>query len=378
MSNNRSEIEQILTARFNFRYNEITNKVEYRRRSVTNFTELTDYQLNSILRDVNSNLRKCITKKELTDLLNSNFTKIYNPFREYFENLEPWVEGMPDYIQELANTVIVPENEQENWNQWFKKWMIATIACAIDDTQINQQVLIFAGAQGIGKTTWMHKLCPNSLKKYYYGGNINPGNKDTEIQLTENILINLDELENLNRKDINSLKEIITKPSIKIRRPYGTVAETLPRRASFMGSVNNMEFLRDNTGTRRFLCFNALSINHNHTVDLDLVFAQALYLYGENCKFWFDGSEIQEINAHNEKYTVIPLEQEILEKYYRPALANEIPDKELETSDLLNDLYTKSDISKRLSPKGLGSTLTKLNWPKRKTGGRRKWLICDR
>lgn len=55
-----------------------------------------------------------------------------------------------------------------------------------------------------------------------------PGNKDTLIHLVECMLINLDELENLNRTEIGSLKELITKNQIRIRRPYGHNNETYP------------------------------------------------------------------------------------------------------------------------------------------------------
>lgn len=55
------------------------------------------------------------------------------------------------------------------------------------------------------------KLMPLELKQYIFSGSINPNNKDTLIHLAECMLINLDELENLNRTEIGSLKELITK-----------------------------------------------------------------------------------------------------------------------------------------------------------------------
>jgi len=101
----------------------------------------------------------------------------------------------------------------------------------------------FSGAQGIGKTTWMEKLCPSILRPYLFSGTINPNNKDTLIHLAECMLINMDELENMNRTEIGTLKEIITKSAIRIRRSYGHNNESLTRRASFMGSVNTSLFL---------------------------------------------------------------------------------------------------------------------------------------
>jgi len=179
----------------------------------------------------------------------------------------------------------------------------------------------------------------------------------------------------LGRKNMSALKEIITKPSIKLRRPYGTVAETMQRRASFMGSINNLEFLTDNTGNRRFLCFEVIGINKDHGLNLDLVYSQAFNLYYNDFKYWMDSSDIQKIESHNKNFQYVPLEQEILEKHFKPCDGNEMPDFELETEDLIEQLYGKSKLASRLSTNKLGSVLNRLNWPKRKTKGRRYWLL---
>lgn len=372
-----SNIENLLRKNFDFKYNEINNKLYYKTINELSHKEVKEYELNSILRYLKQSGEKKVQKKEVAEILNSNFTKSYNPFNEYFQSLQEWKEGDKDYIQELADTITVEDCEKINWNLWVKKWLVAVVACAIDDTLVNQTALIFTGKQGIGKTTWMKRLVPNILKEYYYGGSINLGNKDTEIQLSENLFINLDELENLNKKNISALKEVITKPSIKIRRPYGTSAENMARRASFMGSVNNKEFLSDNTGNRRFLCFETLQIDNNTPIQMDLVYAQALQLFKSGFTYWFNTAETIEINLHNCKYKEVTLEQEILERHFQPCEGNIKPDLELETENLLDLICQKSTIGKRLSPRLLGSELKRLNWPKRKTNGRRYWLLNE-
>jgi len=195
------------------------------------------------------------------------------------------------------------------------------------------------------------------------------------VHLAENIFINLDELENLSRRNSSSLKEIITKSSIKLRRPYATVSEYMPRRASFMGSVNSREFLKDSTGNRRFLCFETVRINYRHDIDMDKVYGQAYSLYNTSFEYWFEGDDIKAINDHNENYSVVSLERELLENLFEPCLGNEVPDLSLETESLLEYIYKKSPIASRLSPKLLGQALTKMNWSKKKTMGRRYWEL---
>ena len=86
--------------------------------------------------------------------------------------------------------------------------------------------------------------------------------------MSECMLINLDELETLNKSEIGEMKELITKGTIRQRLPYARNNSSLIRRSSFVGSVNNGQFLTDITGNRRFLCFQALSINYLHKIDL--------------------------------------------------------------------------------------------------------------
>ena len=146
------------------------------------------------------------------------------------------------------------------------------VACVLDEKQVNQTVIVFSGKQGLGKTTWIEKLMPKQLKEYIFSGTINPSNKDTLIHLAECMLINLDELENLNRSEIGSLKEIITKTHIRMRKAYGHNNENMPRRASFAGSVNTAQFLNDTTGSRRFLCFEVEHIEYTHEIDINKVY----------------------------------------------------------------------------------------------------------
>lgn len=308
------QLEKYLNANYKFRFNVILNRVEVQNRADQKFTVMTDFNFNSLLRKllqdgipVNSTMLK--------KLLESNFCTTYDPFKEYFSTLIPW-DGKTDYIDELANTV--ETSDVNYWKMCFKKWLVATIACAIEPKVTNHTVIVLAGKQGVGKTTWIQNLIPNCLKSYYYSGVINPNNKDTLIHMSECLLINLDELESLNKSEIGDLKALITKESIRIRKPYGIDSENYIRRASFAGSVNKGEFLTDTTGNRRFLCFDVENIDHLTKFDMDKVFAQAFYLYHNKFKYWFTADEIELVNQQNEKFRTITLEEEWLMHNYEP------------------------------------------------------------
>ncbi len=307
-------LELFLSTRYVFRHNMVSGKLEFQYFGKKKWHVMNDFIENSMLREclkgrIKTNL------SSLRNLLYSDFCELYNPFEDYFYNL-PSYDEKTDYILELANTITT--TKQDLWQECFKKWMVAMVGCVLDDKVINHTVIVFSGKQGLGKTTWVEKLVPRKLKEYLFSGTINPNNKDTLVQLSECMLINLDELENLNRSEIGSLKEIITKTQIRMRKAYGHNNETMPRRASFAGSVNTAQFLNDSTGSRRFLCFEVENIQYQHEINIDNVLSQALYLFKTGFRHWFDQEEIKNITENNEQYQLRSPEEELLLTWFEP------------------------------------------------------------
>jgi Virulence-associated protein E/VirE N-terminal domain/Domain of unknonw function from B. Theta Gene description (DUF3874) len=307
-------LELFLSNKYVFRHNIVSGKLEFQYFGKKKWNIMNDFIENSMLREclkgrIKTNL------SSLRNLLYSDFCELFNPFEDYFFNL-PTYDEKTDYITELANTITT--TKQELWQQCFKKWLVAMVGCVLDEKVINHTVIVFSGKQGLGKTTWVEKLVPKQLKEYLFSGTINPNNKDTLVQLSECMLINLDELENLNRSEIGSLKEIITKTQIRMRKAYGHNNETMPRRASFAGSVNTAQFLNDSTGSRRFLCFELEGIKYQHDVDINMAFSQALFLFKSGFRYWFDQEEIKNITANNEQYQLHSPEEELLLTWFEP------------------------------------------------------------
>ncbi|MGV1012554.1 MAG: VapE domain-containing protein [Flavobacterium sp.] len=307
-------LELFLSNKYVFRHNIVSGKLEFQYFGKKKWNVMNDFIENSMLREclkgrIKTNL------SSLRNLLYSDFCELFNPFEDYFFNL-PTYDEKTDYITELANTITT--TKQDLWQQCFKKWLVAMVGCVLDEKVINHTVIVFSGKQGLGKTTWVEKLVPKQLKEYLFSGTINPNNKDTLVQLAECMLINLDELENLNRSEIGSLKEIITKTQIRMRKAYGHNNETMPRRASFAGSVNTAQFLNDSTGSRRFLCFELEGIKYQHDVDINMAFSQALFLFKSGFRFWFDQEEIKSITENNEQYQLRSPEEELLLTWFEP------------------------------------------------------------
>lgn len=367
---NKKSIEDFLNEKYEFRYNEIVHKIEFRVSDSRPYIFANDYAINSIHRALVKAGYK-ITPGNLYTLLISDFIPKYNPFKDYFSSLPEW-DGK-DYIQEFSELVIT--DDCDFWKEALTKWLIALIACSINDKIINHSLIVLYGGQGIGKSQFINKILPPELRDYKYSGTIDPRNKDSLILLSEKILIDLDELGSLNRKDEKAMKEIITKANIQLRKPYGRIHEVMPRRASFIGSVNDGEFLMDMTGNRRFLCFEVSEIDYSSDINYEGLYSQIMHLYRSGTKFWFDGDDIKAIDERNEKFRAKnPIEELILAEY-QPCSKDD-SDCLLSSTDILRDLRDKYSIAMdSTSSMIIGKIMTKYGFHKSKSKGSFKYAV---
>jgi len=369
------QIEEFLSGRYDVRYNIIKQQPEYRKISEEQaFHPIDKYVLNSLRRELNQNgLNTSV--QNIKSILESDFAKMVHPIQQYLNDLPAWNPEM-DHIKELANTVTA-ENP-EIWYNYLKKWLVAVVANVLNNSGCqNHTCLVITGKQGAFKTTWLDNLCPKGLTQYLFTGKLDPQNKDSLTYIAEYFLINIDDqLRQLNKRDENELKNLITTPSVKYRRPYDIYITEYPHTASFMASVNGNDFLTDPTGSRRFLPFEAIEININDakTINIDLVYAQALQLYREEFHYWFDHKEIEVLHKHNQAFQVVSTEEQLILEYF------EKPDEREAASDYLQSAIIQAHIEKftrsRISPKKLGEALTKLGYEKwqRTQQGKTRWV----
>ena len=145
--------------------------------------------------------------------------------------------------------------------------------------------------------------------------------KDSLIALCENFIINMDELATLSRAEINSLKSMFSKETIKIRRPYDKSPTSAPRRASFYGSTNKAEFLTDETGSVRWLCFELtgkINWDYKKDINVDDVWRQAYSLYNKGFKYELTADEIKVNDQANQQYQITTPEIELIQKHFLP------------------------------------------------------------
>ena len=301
--------ENYLGNKYDFRLNTVSLVIEYRQKDDPSYQVLNE---NSIFREL-QNLDIGLSMTNLIALFKSDFVQEYDPFIYYFENLPQW--NGTDYIQKLAS--FIKTKDQSVWENQFKKHLVRTVKCAIIPKYYNKQALILVDPrQNSGKSTFCRFLCPPALNEYI-AEDINT-DKDSRILIAKNFIINLDELALLTKSDLNSLKSFMSKDQINERLPYDRKSTILQRKASFVGSTNSTEFLTDETGSVRWLCFAVDSINWDYSklINMDEVWSQAYYLHKSNFIADLSREEIVANEERNKRFHVLTVERELITKLF--------------------------------------------------------------
>jgi predicted P-loop ATPase len=258
----------------------------------------------------------------------------------------------------------------------LKKWLVALVGSLIKDDVVNHTAIIFSGEQGIGKTRWFRAIIPPEFQEYIYEGYIPTKDKETQIKLSECVLILMDELENLSNKNVDAMKQLMTQSVIYLRRAYTTMSQTYTRRASFAGTVNKQQFLHDLTGNRRFLCFEVMSINVEHHLPMKQLYAQLLYLFQSGFQYWFDEGEIALLNQKNNQFRAVSVEEEVLTKYFE-VCKEEDATAFLSTTSLQQFLIQKTGFSS-LSIQNLGHVIRGMKFLRLKKQGAYVYALKER
>lgn len=132
----------------------------------------------------------------------------------------------------------------------IRKWLLNTANIPFNNGNTNiEGVLTLQGKQGIGKTRLIRKIIPMYVKT---GLELDPSDKDKVYQCIKYWVCELGELDATFKRDLSKLKAFITEQVDEFRRPYGLAPISYPRKTSFYATVNNEEFLKDETGNRRY------------------------------------------------------------------------------------------------------------------------------
>ena len=298
-------IEQFLNDNYLFRRNVLNGKVEFLTKPAEDYRPLTQEALNSIIRRAKKEniCEKGSPKTEIVEFVHSEDVPAYNPIGDYLNRLPAW-DGQ-NHIARLFSRLPGITSEQQGF---LATWLLSTVAHwqQMDTLHGNECVPTLIGAQGCGKTTFFQRLLPPELREYYLD-HLNLSNKfDKEMALTNNLLVNLDELDAIRPSQHAALKQTLSKSKVNGRPIYGCAQEDRPRFASFVATTNNPHPLTDATGSRRYICLTipqGLFIDNSGEIDYEQLYAQVLHeLTVAKTPYWFNNEEVARIQELNQNY----------------------------------------------------------------------------
>ena len=299
-------VELFLNENYCFRRNVLNGKVEFAEKSDTeNWRPLTQEALNSIIRRAKKEqiCEKGSPKTEIMEFVYSEDVPVHNPIGDYLKQLPRW-DGK-NHIGQLFGRLPGITTEQQGF---LATWLLSAVAhwLQMDTLHGNECVPTLIGAQGCGKTTFFHRLLPTELRQYYLD-HLNLSNKfDKEMALTNNLIVNLDELDAIRPSQHAALKQTLSKSKVNGRPIYGASQEDRPRYASFVATTNNPHPLSDATGSRRYICLTIPEgqfIDNTGEIDYRQLYAQVMHeVCNEKAPYWFNNDQVARIQELNLNY----------------------------------------------------------------------------
>ena len=278
-----------------------------------------------------------VTVAKIDDALNLIAQRnSFHPVRDYLNSVS-W-DG-----QERVNSLLTDYFGAEVTT--YSKAAIRNALCAAVARIFNpgtkyDMVLVLVGAQATYKSTFIRKL-----GKDWFSDSFNTfQGKEAYEQLQGAWLIEMAELSGLKKAEVETVKQFITKTEDMFRPAYGRAVETYRRQCVFFGTTNDMEFLRDSTGNRRF---NPIEVRPKYATksvkdlseeEVDQIWAEAVQLYraGENLYFSEEENAIAKTSQQN--HSVTDDRTGIIEEYLNTKFPDNWSDKDLyERQQWLND-----------------------------------------
>lgn len=257
------------------------------------------------------------------------------------------------------------------------KWMISAVCRAMRPGCKVDTMLILEGPQGLKKSTALATLATLGGRRYFTDELAAIGSKDAAMQLQGNLVIEIAELDALDRAEVKAVKAFLTRQTDKVRLPYARTVSSLPRACVFAGTVNpeGGGYLRDPTGGRRFWPVECTSIDLPALeADRDQLWAEAVVRWRAGESHWLDDEEV--LVAARDAQEARREEDPLI-----AALLQYLRDKTRVTTDqVLRDAWSFPAYQcTNAASKRAGNALRAIGWGRKRVrlNGQPSWLFYD-
>lgn len=199
----------------------------------------------------------------------------FHPVREYLES-QAW-DGTPRVENLFRDYVGAPDDAYSR--SVSRLMMVAAVTRIFEPGHKFDFAVILEGLQGKRKSTFIQTLGKSWFAEL--DGDFHDPKQMIELMQGAWIM-EIPELSGFNRGDVRSIKAFISRQKDRARLAYARRAGSFPRQCIFIGSTNDKEYLKDDTGGRRFwpmLCTAAEIDIAGLEANVDQLWAEALVLY---------------------------------------------------------------------------------------------------
>ena len=241
-------------------------------------------------------------KDKINDALAAVLTRhSYHPIREYLNGLK-W-----DGVKRLDRLIIDYLGAQDTPlnRAMTRKHFVAAVARIFKPGTKYDQCLIMTGPEGVGKSTLLYIMGG----KWFNDSITTTEGKEGMDQLRRSWVIELGELSSIKRSDVESVKAYLSKQVDTYRAAYERRAAAHPRQCIFCGTTNEANFLKGDTGNRRFWIVQvepALRKYKNWheaiTTDRNQLWAEAVHYFRNGEPLYLSGEMEKEARQMQEAY----------------------------------------------------------------------------
>ncbi len=187
-----------------------------------------------------------------------------DPLRDFLDGLE-W-DGKPRIATALNEYLGV---EQSEWSaRVLKHWLVGAVTRGYEPGCKLDEVLLLYGGQGVGKSTFISRFCPDT--DFFLENLARIDDKDALQVLRGKWVVVFDEMLAQKRSDMRELSKSFLVSRVDTFRPaYGRRFENHKRRCCFAATTNEKYMLTDRTGNRRYL---PVTCNKNMATKNHLIF----------------------------------------------------------------------------------------------------------
>ena len=316
-----------LGRRYQLRYNTVMGYAEYRPNNSTYYPwQPVDERVANDLALEARTEGLDVWDKDVKRYVNSSYAPRYSPVGEYLWECRGKWDGR-DRIRELARTV---PTRNPYWEQWFYTWFLAMVSqwSATEYTRYgNAAVPLLISKQGWNKSTFCQSLLPTELQWGYTQTAKPSEEKQMLLMMSQMLLVNFDEFNKISPQvQQGFLKNMLSLPVVKAKRPYGKHVEVMPRLSSFIATTNLTDVLSDPTGSRRFLAVELTGpIDVSHRPNHQQLFAQALHALDQGEPTWFDDVQTRQIIDYNRQFQLLSPAEQFFGDCFRPAVSPDEP-----------------------------------------------------